>query len=168
MVFIVIGIAVIALAVYLGFRIYHKIQQKQTAEKNTATLPAFSFYTLNNTVFTNNNLPDSNGKIIFNFFSPTCEHCQYMATQYVQHQQQLNGITILMITVADSLAVTEFYKQYTLNQVPNIIMLRDKKFSFPKIFGTGVVPCFFIYNHQKLVKKIIGETKMENLISSEP
>lgn len=163
--FIVMGIAVIALVVYLGFRIYNKIQQKQVAEKDIATLPAFNFYTLNNTVFNNNNLPDTNGKIILNFFSPNCEHCQYMATQYLQHKEQLNELTILMITIADSASVTKFYTDYKLKQLSNVIILRDKKFSFPKIFGTGVVPSFFIYNNQKLVKKIIGETKIENLLS---
>jgi Thioredoxin. len=163
--FTIIGIVVIALAVYLCSRIYNKIQQKRSVEKNTATLPAFNFCTLNNTVFTNNNLPDSTGKMILNFFSPTCEHCQYMATQYVQHKQQLNGIIILMVTVADSITTKNFYADYKLNQSPNIIVLRDKKFQFPKTFGTGVVPSFFIYKNQKLIKKIIGEAKVENLLS---
>jgi hypothetical protein len=86
-----------------------------------------------------------------------------MATQYVQHQQELKDITILMVTVSDSASALQFYADYELNKLPNIILLHDKKFNFPKTFGTGVVPSFFIYQKNKLMKKIIGETKIENL-----
>lgn len=70
-----------------------------------------------------------------------------------------------MVTIADSTSVAKFNQDYHLNTLSNIVLLRDTKFQFYKIFGTTTVPSFFIYEHQKLVKKIIGETKIENLIA---
>jgi thiol-disulfide isomerase/thioredoxin len=163
--FLFISVVIVGIITYLSYHIYNKIQQKKVVEKNTVIVPIFSFYTLHNINFNNNNIPNNNDKLIFNFFSPTCEHCQYMATQYLYHKEQLKGITILMITIADSAATAKFYIDYRLNKMPNAIVLRDTKFQFFKTFGTETVPSFFIYNHFKLVKKIIGETKIENLIN---
>jgi len=70
-----------------------------------------------------------------------------------------------MITIADSNSVARFTRDYQLNRMTNIILLRDTKFQFYKIFGTASVPSFFIYENQKLVKKIIGETKIETLLN---
>ncbi|MDE3234953.1 MAG: redoxin domain-containing protein [Bacteroidota bacterium] len=160
-----IAIVCLVLLGYLGYKVFIIIQQKQIAEKNTALLPTFSFVATNNKTFKNADLENVNGRIIFNFFSPTCEHCQNMATQYLNNKEQIKDITILMVTIADSISVAKFKNDYQLNTLPNLILLRDTKFQFYKIFGTATVPAFFIYEHQTLVKKIIGETKIENLIA---
>jgi len=166
---IILSIAsiIIALAAYLLYRVIKTIQQKQSIEKNTAALPAFAFVTISNKTFSNVDLENANGKIIFNFFSPTCEHCQYMATQFLKNKEQLKDVSILMVTIGDSSSIDKFSKDYQLYTLPNIVLLRDTKFQFYKIFGTATVPSFFVYEYQKLVKKIIGETKIENLLSEQ-
>lgn len=161
----IISISVILMIIGLIALIKEKIDLKNWAINNTETLPTFSFLNMKSNTFNKDNIVIPNEKIIFNFFSPSCEHCQYMAVQYFQHKEQLRNISILMVTNADSAATVSFIKNYRLREMPNITILRDTKFQFPKIFGTSVVPSFFIYNHQKLVKKIIGETKIENLLT---
>jgi len=146
-------------------RIYVTTQQRRVVEKGIVTLPIFKFVSMNGNPYNHQSLPEENGNIIFNFFSPNCEHCQYMATQYIKNQQKLKNATILMITTADSISTTKFYKDYQLNRLPNIVMLRDPQYKFYKIFGTGVVPSFFLYKDKVLVKKIIGETKIDNLLN---
>ena len=146
--------------------IYHfdkKKEQENEMVKKLDCIPNFTFKTLNNEMFIINSIKSN--FIVFNFFSPTCEHCQYMATSYLKNKEHLKEITIIMVTIADSSTVAKFNTDYHLNTMPNIIILRDAKFEFYKIFGNATVPSFFIYNHQKLVKKIIGETKIENLIA---
>ena len=143
------------------------VQIKSNKQKGyQSDLPNFTFLTLGNTHYTNTEIRNISETIIFNFFSPTCEHCQYMATQYLMHKKKLKDIAILMVTIADSNSIVKFNKDYQLHTLPNVILLRDTKFQFYKTFGTASVPSFFIYEHQKLVKKIIGETKIENLIDS--
>jgi thiol-disulfide isomerase/thioredoxin len=154
-----------AFAVYLSYKVTSGIKQKQFIKKNTATLPQFSFVMLNNKIYRNADIPNINSKIIINFFSPSCEHCQYMATQFLKNREQLKDIIILMVTTEDSNNVTKFNKDYLLNTLPNIVLLRDDSFRFYEIFGTAAIPSFFVYEKQILVKKIIGETKIENILN---
>lgn len=123
------------------------------------------FTSLSNGIFSNKDLPNTNSKIIINYFSPTCEHCQYMATSFLKNKEKLKDVTIIMVTIADSNSIAKFNDDYKLNTLPHIILLRDPKFQFENTFGTSTVPSFFIYNEGKLVKKIIGETKMDNLLN---
>ncbi len=160
-----VAILCLSLVMYLSFRIINGIQQKKISDKNTKTIPLFSFVSMSGKKFSNLDLPNVDAKIVFNYFSPDCDHCQYMATQYFKNREKLKDILILMITIADSNSVAVFSNNYQLSSMPNIILLRDDKYDFYKIFGTMNVPSFFIYRHKKLVKKIIGETKIENILA---
>ena len=149
---------------YLTNIIYKKIQKKESTEKNISALPFFSFLAIDSKLFSNASIKDSTGKIIINFFNPECEHCQYMAKTYVRNTDKFRDITLLMITIADSASLAKFKADYHLDSISNLVLLRDPTFQFEKIFGSSVVPSFFVYKDRKLVKKIIGETKIENLL----
>ena len=148
-----------------SFYIQRKIDQKNKADAIIAKTPAFSFLKLDNHSFSDKNIVKRESRLILNHFSPNCEHCQYMAGEFLKDSQKIKDIQILMITSADSLSATKFISDYKLSLLPNIIILRDTNYQFQKIFGTGVVPSFFIYEQNKLVKKVIGETIIDNLIN---
>jgi hypothetical protein len=150
---------------FLIYRIIQNVSQKNVVEKAIASLPNFIFSTLNNnTDFTKADVKDLNGTIILNYFDPTCEHCQLMAEQYLEHRSELNNITILMVTKADSLETMRFYHKYHIDSLDNITVLLDKRGMFEKFFGSTVVPSFYIYKSQKIIEKISGVTRIENLI----
>ena len=157
--------AVVFFIGFLGYKIYRIKAKKETLAGAIVSLPSFSFYKLDNTPFTDDSLANDDRRLIIMFFSPDCEHCQYTAKSYVQHKQQLESGKILMVTVADSLSTAKFYADYGLNALPNIVMLRDPKMTFPRTFGVGMIPTFLVYRNRKLINKIIGETKVDNLIA---
>lgn len=142
-----------------------KINEKNRAESIIVKIPEFSFLTLNNHSFSDKNIKNRKSRLILNHFSPNCEHCQYMAGEFIKDSHKIKDVQILMITSADSLSAAKFISNYKLSLLPNIIILRDTNYQFQKTFGTGVVPSFFIYEHNKLVKKVIGETIIDNLIN---
>ncbi len=142
-----------------------KINDKSKSEILISTLPEFSFISLDLHSFDRKDIDKTKLRIILNHFSPTCEHCQYMAGEFIKNSQKLKDIQILMITSADIDVASKFNSDYKLSLLPNIIILRDTNYQFQKIFGTGVVPSFFIYEHNKFVKKVIGETMIDNLIN---
>jgi thiol-disulfide isomerase/thioredoxin len=142
-----------------------KISDKNKAEAIIATTPVFSFLTISQHTFTNKDIDNDKSRIIINHFSPNCEHCQYMAVEFLKDSQMLKTIQILMITSSDSASIAKFSSAYKLSLLSNVIILRDTNYQFQKIFGTGVVPSFYIYEHNKLFKKVIGETKIANLIN---
>ena len=147
------------------FYIQRKIDQKNKADAIIAIIPEFSFLTLNNHSFSDKNIENRKSRLILNHFNPNCEHCQYMAGEFLKDSQKIKNIQILMITSADSANVAKFNSNYKLSLLPNIIILRDTNYQFQKTFRTGVVPSFFIYEHNKLVKKVIGEIIIDNLIN---
>jgi thiol-disulfide isomerase/thioredoxin len=162
---LIIVVVVFLLSAFMGVTVYKKLHAKGIIEKQISVMPAFSFTTFNAKLFSNESLADNNDKIIINFFNPECEHCQYMAKSYLKNADKFNDVSLLMITIADSASVSKFNSDYHLDSLHNLILLRDPKFQFEKIFGTSVVPSFFIYKDKKLVKKISGETKIENLLN---
>lgn len=156
---------VVGVISYLLYHITITIQNNKYLAENIASIPQFSFTTLNQQTFSKQNLPDTLGKVIIELFSPDCEHCKYMAKTLVANKDRFRDTEIIMITpFGDSASVSEFIKTYQLTSLVKAHFLLDKKFDFPNIFGTSVVPSFFIYDNNKLVRQIKGETKIENLL----
>lgn len=161
---IFIGLSITSMA-FLSFKMYHKLEEKRVADANTTVLPSFSFYIQDGSLFTTDRSSYANEKVVINYFNPDCDHCQYMARQIKKTSPAFTGITILMVTNADSLSVSSFVKKYGLENIPGIILLRDPEYSFNRLFGSSIVPSFFLYKNRALVRKITGETKVENLIA---
>ncbi len=161
---ILISITIISLFFCLGFNAVKNIHEKNAAVRNIRKLPKFTFQSLANTAYSTDNIVNVDGRIIINLFSPNCEHCQYMAETFLKYKDDLKNMSIIMISHSDSATVSRFYNSYGLKKLPNVVVLKDPMFTFYKIFGTEAIPSFFVYNHQQLVKKIIGETKIENLL----
>lgn len=106
------------------------------------------------------------GNVIIQLFSPDCEHCQYMAQNFIKNKEKLKNIEIVMVTpFGDSTSVVKFAQTYQLNSLTNVHLLLDTKADFFKIFGSSLVPSFYVYKNNKLVKSIKGETKIENLLN---
>lgn len=163
---IIISIVVLFFLGSLIFKIVHKINSKKLIAENTATIPQFSFTTIQHNSFTKKNITDTLSKIIIQLFSPDCEHCQYMAQSFAKNKERLKRMEILMVTpFGDSSSVIKFSHDYGLDSLSNIRLLLDTHADFFKIFGTSLVPSFYVYKNNKLIKSIKGETKIENLIN---
>ena len=70
-----------------------------------------------------------------------------------------------MVSEESASKINSFYSEYHLDSIPSIIILRDSKYEFDKIFGTSVIPAFLVYKNKKLLKKILGETSLNYLIA---
>jgi len=64
--------------------ILKKFNEKKRIEKIITTIPEFAYITLNNNSFNDNNILSKKSRIIINHFSPNCEHCQYMAGEFIK------------------------------------------------------------------------------------
>jgi len=156
-----IFLLVLALVGYLGVRIY----RLGVARSNREALPDFSFVTLNNKSYTKKDLPDSVHTLIINYFSPDCDYCRFMAGSFWTNRNRFNNTFVIMVTGADSAITARFSTDYKMNELPNLVIVRDPQTRFPGLFGSSAIPSFFIYSHQRLVKQFFGETKVDNLLS---
>lgn len=161
---IIVGAALLAVG-YLGFSSFNKIKKNKQIAENIQSLPAFSFQQQLSGSFSNANLDANAERLIINFFNPECEHCQYMAGEIKKNKEKLSKHQLLLVTTADSIAVDKFNKTYGLNELPNLVLLRDTRYQFVPVFGSHIIPSFFVYdNDHRLVKKTTGETKIDNLL----
>lgn len=159
---------IVAVGLVLGnylFKAVNNIRLKNAIDKNTATIPQFNFTTADDHNFTKKDLRDTLGTVIFEVFSPDCSHCQKMADSLIKYKDRLINMELVMVTpFGDSASVSQFITDHHLELLPDTHFLLDTKATFFKIFGYTGVPSFFVYKENKLVKKIRGETKVENLI----
>lgn len=161
---LIIGITLLAIG-YLGFSSFNKIKKNKQIAENIQSLPAFSFERQLSGQFSNTNVDANAEKLIINFFNPECDHCQHMAGEITKNKDVFKSHQLLLVTTADSVAVDKFNKTYRLNELPNLVLLRDTRYQFTPVFGSHIIPSFFVYdNDRHLVKKITGETKIENLL----
>jgi thiol-disulfide isomerase/thioredoxin len=162
---IVLGAVLLLFISLMSYHIYKTISHKKDINLRANVLPAFRFYKQDKTAFNTDSLQHCTDRLIIEYFSPDCEHCQYTAQQYVAQKEKLKNCKILMVTFSDSLSVANFYRDYKLNTVPNLIVLSDPNIQFPKYFGAGVIPSFYVYKDNRLVNKFLGETRISNLLS---
>ena len=149
------------LTAYFGYRIV----RIQKIRSDAGRLPSFAFRTLSGETFTGDMIKSGYSHIVINHFSPDCEFCQDMTGRIRDGRQRLGNTLVIMVTEADSAGIGAFMDKYGLRGLQNILVLRDPAFSFYLKFGTGAVPCFFVYDGNKqLEKRILGETKIEDLI----
>lgn len=150
---------------FLIVNIFHMIQIKREAAATSLMLPVFSFRTTDNRVFCNEMTDPSADTLLLNYFDPDCEHCQFMTAVLKKNAPAFHHTQILMISPADSISIRHFISHQQLITVPHIRVLQDSRYQFIKLFGTAAVPSFFIYVNRRLVKKVTGETKLQNLFT---
>jgi len=120
------------------------------AQRPAETIPDFTFYKLDNTPFTNKNLPDGK-QIFFVFFDVTCDHCHHTIKALSTHINEFEGISIYLITMDKKEYLTRFFNEYGKNLVTkkNVLILQDLRNLFIQQFGPSKYPSVFLYSSSK-------------------
>ena len=124
-----------------------------SAQTPAQTIPAFTFYKLDKTPFTNKNL--TTGKeALFIFFDVTCDHCQHTISTLSKRISECSKISIYLISLEDKTAITNFFNQYGKNlpTQKNVTILKDSKNQFITQFGPRKYPSVFLYSAQKKLR----------------
>lgn len=117
------------------------------AQTPAQTIPAFTFYKLDKTPFTNKNI--TSGKdVMFIFFDVTCDHCQHTIGTLSKRINECSKISIYLISLEDKTAINNFLNQYGKNLVnkSNVTVLMDIKDQFITQFSPRKYPSVFLYS----------------------
>lgn len=155
----VAGYLILILLIIIIVKGFYAISEFEKADKRIQSLPLNSF-----TRLYGDSIDHYKGKIVIYYFSPECEHCQYMTKKLVENCKYHSEIRFVMVTSAKVSSVKDFIILYHIAECRSISVYSDTILSFNKLFGSSIVPSFFIYVNGRLVKKIVGETKIENLL----
>jgi peroxiredoxin len=161
---IIIPLVFAVFIAFMGYKIYARLQQKQQIAENIKSLPAFYFYNMQDSIFTDADLQQNKAVLIIHFH-PDCEHCRYEAELISKHINEFKPYRLLLISYAEKDKIKAFAQKYKLYDINNITFLQDKDMVFNNIFGKGGIPNTFIYDKTgKLVKHFKGEVKPETLL----
>lgn len=130
------------------------------AQKPATTVPAFTFFNADKTSFTNNHLQQ--GKMLmFIFFDPGCEHCQYAVRYISEHNVEFKKIAIYLISLNGFDTMNFFMDKYgkNLKNKINVRMLQDINNEFIVKFGPKKYPSIFLYSAEKKLIQYEDEVK---------
>jgi thiol-disulfide isomerase/thioredoxin len=108
-------------------------------------------------------LRDVPAKSIFIYFNPDCDHCQREATQISQNKQTFKDYTVYFISIDAMENIIKFAKDYNLQGDNFQFAWADFNDVYKYVGPLPEVPAIFIYNNKKLVKRLAGEVKLEEL-----
>jgi hypothetical protein len=120
------------------------------AQTPAQTIPAFTFYKLDKTPFTNKNVTVGK-EVLFIFFDVTCDHCQHTIGTLSKRINECQKISIYLISLEDKTAINAFFNQYGKNlpSQKNVTILQDSKNQFITQFNPRKYPSVFLYSAQK-------------------
>lgn len=106
------------------------------------------------------------GKNMFIFFQPGCDHCQEEAMEIQQRLDSFKAYTLYFISSGPMPEIIKFAHDYELHNRQNV------KFAFTSTegvlnhYGPIQTPSVYIYSNGKLLKSFNGQTEINNIINS--
>ena len=139
-----------------------------SAQVPTAILPEFQFSRLDQSAFTNKELPQ--GKtLFFVFFDPGCEHCQRTIKYIDKHCPLLNKTCMYLVSMDKTEKIAQFIATYGahLRGRKNVLILQDRLYQFITKFKPKKYPSMFLYSaKKKLLDYSDDETKVPRFIDA--
>lgn len=134
-----------------------------------ATVPEFTFYTLdNNKPFTQHHLP-VNGRSVFVFFDPDCGHCQEEISEIGAHLAQFRQASFFLVAMQDKPIIHHFLGKYGTKLLgkKNVTVLHDAKYEFIRKFSPSQYPSLFVYGpDRKLIRYLDGPKKIKTILDA--
>jgi peroxiredoxin len=134
----------------LIFLLMYCIVSAQYSAPPAPTIPAFNFFKLDKSLFTDKNLAEDK-MLFFFFFDADCEHCQHAMMNLNQHYQEYKKAAIYLISVDGQEKISQFINKYgaNLNGKKNVTLLQDLKNEFIVKFKPRKYPSMFLYSAEK-------------------
>lgn len=109
-------------------------------------IPSIGLLSLDSSsVYQTNKLPLQK-PVIINFFNSTCDHCQKEAIDLAKNKEAFKKVQLVMISSENLPAIRNFYKEYQLSDIPNIIIGKDYLYTGIKIFKYESTPFCAVYS----------------------
>ena len=161
---ILLPILVLSLLAIMGYNVVNKINHKKQIAENIKKMPAFSYVTLENKVFTNEKLKQ-NKPTLFIYFNSECDFCNHEAEMVQQNIEQLKAIQVIFISYEPIEKIKQFATKFKLLNHANISFLFDTKITFATTFDVKSMPCLVLYDKDNnLIEKIKGQVKIETVL----
>jgi thiol-disulfide isomerase/thioredoxin len=146
-----INLISLLLIIAISYFIYIRFNKK-------SEIPVFEYKTTDNSTYSNNDIANSEKKIVFIYFSCNCEDCKELINNIPNYKTLQNNNQFILVTTEKKLAkIKEFVNLAELNKL-KIPVLIDENNNFPSDFGLGIsidLPKIIVFNKNKyLIKEL--------------
>ena len=140
-------------------------QSKPDENDKPLVVPTFSVNKIpDSTILTQNEIRKDQPLLIM-YFSPDCEHCQKETKELLAYKEELKDVQILMLSVYPISKINEFYQDYGLSKMPNIILAQDLNYVLARKFHMRTFPSLFLYGKDgKLLYWVSGNAPIPTVL----
>ncbi len=121
-----------------------------SAQTPALTIPDFSFFKQDKSLFTNKNL-EPGKKLFFFFFDTDCDHCQHAMLNLNEHYDDYKKAAVYLISLNDKDMINQFMSKFApkLKGKQKVTLLLDTKNEFISKFQPRRYPAMFLYTPDK-------------------
>ena len=105
--------------------------------KPMSEIPEFEYNSINNEIFTNKNIKESDKNIIFLYFSCKCGDCKELINNIENYKKLLEEYEIILITTEKNIDTIKAFVKVKEIEKLNIPVLIDVDNNFPSDFSLG-------------------------------
>jgi hypothetical protein len=156
------NIFLVLILLFAGSFLSADAQSRQTV----SVLPDFSFFKLDGTSFTRNNMKAGVKSIII-YFDPGCDHCQHEVEAIGKRYNEFKDVAFYLVSANEKTQISSFMQTFgkDLNGRNNVTVLHDPELQFFYKFSPTTFPAIYVYSFQgKLIKQFSGTTKVDDLL----
>jgi thiol-disulfide isomerase/thioredoxin len=132
-------------------------------------IPKFEYKTIDNLIFSNNDIVNSEKKIVFIYFSCKCDDCKELINNIENYKNlQKQSQIILITTEKDVDVIKKFVNCKELNKL-KIPVLIDENNNFPSDFGLGIsidLPKILVFDKNKSLLKDVNSIEKLRIITN--
>ena len=135
------------------------------AYKRFPTVPPINILQVDSTPLTKDKLKHQ--PTIIMYFSPECDHCKHQTKDIIESIDKLKNIEIVMATYFPFGEMKEFYKNFHIEDHPNIKLGRDEKYGIPTHYSMHSLPFLALYDKKgNLVTTFEGNQKIATILDA--
>ena len=154
---IIVGLTVIGVAYYL----YWPKDDTDSSEVLVNDLPVLSAVKTDGSKIS---LREVSGKVVLIFFNPDCDHCQREATQISEQKQIFRNYSVYFISIDSVQNISKFAHDYNLIESNFYFSQANGLDVYQSVGPLPQVPAIFIYDNKRLIKRLEGEVKLEEIM----
>lgn len=152
-------VALLSIAAYFSF--FYSTTPPPSALPEINDVPRLNIYeTDGSTVY----LPEVKENSVLIFFSPDCDHCQNEAKQISGRKQIFKKYQVYFISAEPLESISKFAVDYNLTESNFHFAQADPLQVYKMVGDMPSIPVIHIYNNKKLVKKLEGEVRLEEVM----
>ena len=130
------------------------------AQSPATLMPAFKFYTANQTGFTKAEVPAGKPSLIV-FFDGTCSHCQKVMGMLAKRNKELQQANVYLVSLDEFRTINYFMDNYGkgLKEMKNVKLLQDRDHIFIPLFKPTKYPAMFVYGADQRLRIYSADEK---------